>query len=154
MMGQRTGCQAWAVAVAPRPAATGPQGPLTPEPPRRLRIVQSRPGDVVSPRSRAATEVPMPALQKKNSSAPVLTVISPPCPHPVEESISIESMGDKIKRLQAEARALAREQVNALAAEIAAGGEAYPVGARELARKLAEDTPRAIQTFEAILHRC
>jgi len=106
----------------------------------------------------------MPALQKKNSSAPVLTVISPPCPHPVEESISIESMGDKIKRLQAEARALAREQVNALeakleeaaalAAEIAAGGEAYPVGARELARKLAEDTPRAIQTFEAILHRC
>lgn len=105
----------------------------------------------------------MPAVQKKNSSAPVLTVISPPCPVMDQSSITIESVTDKIKRLQTEARALAREQINALeakleeaaalAAEIAVGGEAYPVGARELARKFAEDTPKTVQTLEAILHR-
>jgi hypothetical protein len=105
----------------------------------------------------------MSALQKKLVSAPVLTVVSPPCPSLANEPVSIETLAEKIKRLQAEARSLAREQVNALEAkleeaaalanDIAVGGDAYPVGARELARKFAEDTPRTIQSLEAILHR-
>jgi hypothetical protein len=87
-----------------------------------------------------------------------LTVISPPA---VETPV--ETVAQRVRRLQAEARALAREQVAelevkleeaaAIAAEIAEGGEAYPVGARELARRIAEDTPKTIQTFEAILYR-
>ena len=53
------------------------------------------------------------------------------------------------RHLQAEARLLAREQIEALenallqierlSCEIADGGEAYPVGVREVAGRLAED---------------
>jgi hypothetical protein len=60
-----------------------------------------------------------------------------------------ETAARRIRQLQREARALAREQVDGFArdldglaqraAEIAAGGEAYPVGARELASRIAED---------------
>lgn len=74
-----------------------------------------------------------------------------------------ESTADRVKRLQAEARALAMEQVEALEAalmtasamarEIAEGGEAYPVGAREIAGRLAEDLPAKVETIKAIVQR-
>ena len=58
-----------------------------------------------------------------------------------------EQISARVKRLQEEARGLAREHVNALTAallqveqlfcEIATGGEAYPAGVRDLARRLA-----------------
>jgi len=74
-----------------------------------------------------------------------------------------ESATQKIKRLQAEARSLAREQleslsralseVTLLAAEVADGGELYPVGARELARRLAEETGKQGLTLSAIIER-
>ena len=70
---------------------------------------------------------------------------------------------DRVKRLQIEARALAVEQVEALervliqasamAREIAEGGDAYPVGARELAGRLASDLPIKAQTLKAVVGR-
>jgi hypothetical protein len=70
---------------------------------------------------------------------------------------------ERVKRLQAEARALALEEVEALerilveaaakAREIAAGGDAYPVGAREIASRLAEDLPMKAETIKAIVSR-
>lgn len=74
-----------------------------------------------------------------------------------------QTTSDRVKRLQMEARALAVEQVEALekvlmqasamAEEIAQGGEAYPVGARELAGRLASDLPAKAQTLKAIVGR-
>ena len=40
-----------------------------------------------------------------------------------------------------------------LAAEIAAGGEAYPVGVREIARRLTEDCAQRAQTIAVLLGR-
>lgn len=74
-----------------------------------------------------------------------------------------ETIAERVLRLQAEAKALAREHVDALVAslaasqaiaeEIAAGGEAYPPGVRDLARRLAEDNAARAQTLEAIAAR-
>ncbi|WP_372706221.1 hypothetical protein [Brevundimonas sp.] len=74
-----------------------------------------------------------------------------------------ETTTDRVKRLQIEARALAAEQVEALervlkqaaemAREIAEGGDAYPVGARELAGRLASDLPGKAETLKAIVSR-
>lgn len=74
-----------------------------------------------------------------------------------------ETTADRVKRLQLEARALAAEQVEALetlllqasdmAREIAEGGDAYPVGARELAGRLAADLPARADTLKAIVGR-
>ena len=68
-----------------------------------------------------------------------------------------------MKRLQAEARQVARDHILALeqalasaarlAAEIAAGGEAYPVGAREVARQMILDCQGRAATLDAILKR-
>ncbi|HEY0103057.1 MAG TPA: hypothetical protein VGB60_06310 [Brevundimonas sp.] len=74
-----------------------------------------------------------------------------------------ESTSERVKRLQLEARALAVEQVEALEAvlmqaskmarDIAEGGDAYPVGARELASRLAADLPTKSETLKAIVTR-
>lgn len=70
---------------------------------------------------------------------------------------------ERVKRLQKEARALALEEVEALerllvvaaekAREIAEGGDAYPVGAREIASRLADDLPMKAETIKAIVSR-
>jgi hypothetical protein len=74
-----------------------------------------------------------------------------------------ETTADRVKRLQLEARALAVEQVEvleralleaaALAREIADGGDAYPVGAREIASRLVTDLPSKAETLKAIVGR-
>lgn len=74
-----------------------------------------------------------------------------------------ETTPERVKRLQMEARALAVEQVEALervlleaarmAKEIADGGDAYPVGARELAGRLSADLPARAETLKAIVGR-
>lgn len=74
-----------------------------------------------------------------------------------------ETTADRVRRLQLEAKALAVEQVEALEAvlmqaatmarEIAEGGDAYPVGARELAGRLASDLPSKSETLKAIISR-
>ena len=74
-----------------------------------------------------------------------------------------ESISDRVKRLQAEARSLAREHVLALQAalreverladEVASGGEAYPAGVRELARRTAEECEAKTQTITMLSQR-
>ncbi len=73
------------------------------------------------------------------------------------------SPADRIRRLQHEAKALAREhiemlasalgEVSRLSSEIADGGELYPVGARELARRLTEEAGKSALTLTAIIDR-
>ena len=73
------------------------------------------------------------------------------------------SAADRIRKLQAEAQALARSQIEELhvgmlalaqqAEEISDGGEAYPVGARELARRLVDEVGARAQTLQAILSK-
>ncbi len=74
-----------------------------------------------------------------------------------------ESISDRVKRLQAEARGLAREHIAALktalgeverlAAEVAQGGELYPAGVRELARRLTEECEAKARTIEMLSQR-
>jgi len=74
-----------------------------------------------------------------------------------------ESTAERVKRLQSEAHALALEEIEQLerllvqaadkAKEIAAGGDAYPVGAREIASRLATDLPTKAETIKTIVGR-
>ena len=74
-----------------------------------------------------------------------------------------ETTSERVRRLQMEARALAAEQVEALervlmqasamAREIADGGDAYPVGTREMASRLASDLPAKAEAIRAIVKR-
>jgi len=69
----------------------------------------------------------------------------------------------RMRQLQFEARALGREQVEGLArdlgaiatraTEIAGGGDAYPVGARELCSRLADELPRKVQLLLTLARR-
>jgi hypothetical protein len=74
-----------------------------------------------------------------------------------------ETVAQRVRRLQAEAKQLAKDHIHALtaaisevermAAEIAEGGDAYPAGVRDLARRFAEDAEARVQTLEAITAR-
>lgn len=77
--------------------------------------------------------------------------------------LSKETVAQRVRRLQAEARNLANDHVasmtaamfdlSAMAAEIADGGDAYAPGIRDMARVLAEDLESRAQTVEAIRAR-
>jgi hypothetical protein len=74
-----------------------------------------------------------------------------------------DTISQRVRRLQAEAKGLAQEHVlalraaletvEALSADIAIGGEAYPVGVRDIARRLAEDVGAKAQTLELLAGR-
>ena len=74
-----------------------------------------------------------------------------------------EPVAARVRRRQTEARQLARSHVEAFTAaraqaqtmadEIANGGEAYPAGVRDLARRFAEDTEARVQTLATIAGR-
>lgn len=74
-----------------------------------------------------------------------------------------ETVAQRVQRLQAEAKQLAKDHIRTLtsamadleqlAAEIAEGGEAYAPGVRDVARHLAEDLDSRVQTLEAISAR-
>jgi len=91
-----------------------------------------------------------------------LTVVSSPEPEAANEPTR-ETTAARIRRLQAEAQALAREEVACLerriaelaqaARQVAEGGDAYPIGAREVARRLAEELPRQAGVLEALLRK-
>lgn len=91
------------------------------------------------------------------SAAAHLTVVSPPT------ASDTSPRAERIRRLQAEAVSLAKdhigeleralETVNELALEISEGGDAYPVGARELCRRLADDACSRAMTLNAIVHK-
>jgi len=74
-----------------------------------------------------------------------------------------ESASERIRRLQLEAKLLAREQVEALcedlmrlaqrAQDIAEGGDAYPAGVRDMASRLASELPDRAQGMLVISER-
>ncbi|MFL5297196.1 MAG: hypothetical protein ACJ798_12515 [Phenylobacterium sp.] len=74
-----------------------------------------------------------------------------------------ETVAERVRRLQAEAKQLAKDHIHSLteaminveqmAAEIAEGGDAYPPGVRDLARRFVEDCEARVQTLEAIVAR-
>ena len=74
-----------------------------------------------------------------------------------------ETPAQRIRRLQNEAKLLAREQIEELSKgikllavqsdEIARGGEAYPAGIRELASRMTEDLYAKMETFNSLLGR-
>lgn len=88
--------------------------------------------------------------------------IAAPAPAPAPAPRA-ESVAERVRRLQAEAKQLAKDHIRSLsaqlvaveelAAEIAEGGEAYPPGVRDLARRLVEDMDARVQTLEAIVAR-
>jgi hypothetical protein len=83
-------------------------------------------------------------------------------PEPANESTP-ETTAARIRRLQVEAQTLAREEVASLerriaelaqtARQISEGGDAYPIGAREVARRLAEELPRQAGVLESLLRK-
>ncbi|CAN5375218.1 hypothetical protein BH10PSE2_BH10PSE2_26170 [soil metagenome] len=104
----------------------------------------------------------MPSSKSKTPTTPNLRLVE--AESAVYEMMRTpESTADRVKRLQAEARALALEQVEALekvlhqaadmAKEIAEGGDAYPVGAREIAARLVADLPVKADTIKTIVSR-
>ena len=74
-----------------------------------------------------------------------------------------ETVAERVRRLQAEAKELARDHIRSLseamlgvekmAAEIAEGGDAYPVGAREMSRRLQEEAATQAMSLAAINER-
>jgi hypothetical protein len=81
----------------------------------------------------------------------------------IDVTLSKESRAHRVRRLQEEAKSLAREQVtefeaalaevSRMAEEIADGGEIYHIGVREICRRLAEELPRNLQTLQAIVKK-
>lgn len=75
----------------------------------------------------------------------------------------VPTVAERVRALQLEAKGLARAhvqdlerlllEVETMSAEIAEGGEAYPAGVRDIARRLAEDCEAKVQTLEAIISR-
>jgi len=92
--------------------------------------------------------------------SPSLSVVAD---NDLKTSPKAETVAERVRRLQAEAKLLAKDHIRSLsaqmvaveqiAAEIAEGGEAYPPGVRELASRLVEDIDARVQTLEAIVSR-
>ena len=95
---------------------------------------------------------PKPDLRLVAAEAEVYDLMRPP-----------ETTAERVKRLQLEAHALALEEIEQLerllldaaakAREIADGGDAYPIGAREIASRLASDLPTRAETIKTIVGR-
>lgn len=85
--------------------------------------------------------------------SPRLNIVRPP-------PAAVPTLAERIARLQVEAHSLAADhvvaltralaEVETLATEIADGGDAYPVGIREIASRLTENAKTASQTIQAI----
>ncbi|HEY9218661.1 MAG TPA: hypothetical protein VIO94_11465 [Phenylobacterium sp.] len=82
---------------------------------------------------------------------------------PDEGAADAKSLQARVQALQTQARELAALEVDALTAtlhtalaqarEIIAGGEAFPVGVREQARRLTEELPAAAATLQGLMER-
>lgn len=91
--------------------------------------------------------------------SPSLSVVADNAHHSPKQ----ETVAERVRRLQMEAKQLAKDHVRTLsaaimhaeqiAAEIAEGGDAYPPGIRDLARRFVEDAEARVQTLEAIAGR-
>ena len=77
--------------------------------------------------------------------------------------LGVESGVQRVRRLQHETHALAEEQVMILASdlsamagrlgEVAEGGDAYPIGVRELCSRLADELASQAQSMQSIMER-
>ena len=95
--------------------------------------------------------------------SPSLSVVADNDLHTAGQPAKPETVAERVRRLQAEARQLAKDHIHALsaaileveqmAAEIADGGDAYPPGVRDLARRFVDDCEARVQTLEAITAR-
>jgi hypothetical protein len=75
----------------------------------------------------------------------------------------VETGVERVRRLQRETHALAQEQVEILArdmegmalrmGEIAEGGDAYPIGVRELSSRMADELAQQAKVLLAIMER-
>jgi len=93
-------------------------------------------------------------------SASLAIVAANPAP---EADNANEPLTARIRRLQEEARGMAREHIKTLeaslaevgriAAEVADGGDAYPVGVREVARQMVADCESRLLGLQAIVQR-
>jgi len=94
-------------------------------------------------------------------SATLAVVANNPTTEP--EVPANEPLTARIRRLQAEARAMAVEHVKMLEAsivetarlaeEVAEGGDAYPVGVREMARQMVAESESRLLGLQSIMHR-
>jgi hypothetical protein len=112
---------------------------------------------------------PVAAIRSMTMANPHLTAVSndakdtPTAGEVYSLARGAETGAQRLRRMQQEMRLLAREQVEALArdfdvlaqraAEIADGGEAFPVGVRELTSRLAADLPQKAQSLMSIMGR-
>ncbi len=95
--------------------------------------------------------------------SPSLSVVADNDLKAVVQTPKAETVAERVRRLQSEAKQLAKDHIKALtsaiadlevmAAEIAEGGDAYPPGVRDVARRLVEDCEARVQTLEAIVAR-
>jgi hypothetical protein len=95
--------------------------------------------------------------------SPSLSVVADNDVKHLVQTPKTETVAERVRRLQAEAKQLAKDHIKALtaaiadlevmAAEIAEGGDAYPPGVRDVARRLVEDCDSRVQTLEAIVAR-
>lgn len=110
----------------------------------------------------------MAVKRKATPAAPALRVVPTAEVHALVTPVvtapaAVPSTAERVRKLQAEARALAHEEIEALALEmdqtadrareIALGGDVYPVGAREIASRLVTDLPPRAETLRMILTR-
>ncbi len=96
----------------------------------------------------------------KDPTKPTLTLVSDDIYHLNRQP---ETPAQRIRRLQVEAKILAREQIEALeramnslaaqARDISLGGDAYPPGIREMASRLAEDLEARAASMDAVMER-
>lgn len=106
------------------------------------------------------------ALEPVGLEPVVIEATPEPAPEPVlafPPASKPEGMAQRVKRLQAEAKSLAKDHVLALAAaledasriaaEVAEGGDVYPAGVRELARRLIEETGVRAQALASLVKR-
>ena len=90
-----------------------------------------------------------------------LQALAPPAA--LAPPVPVETLAQQIRRLQGEAKSLARSHVEALkmalieverlSEEIGEGGDVYPTGVRELARRFASETDTKVQALMAIVAR-
>jgi hypothetical protein len=124
---------------------------------RRTRL------NVVPP---ASKEVALSRTNAAEGQDIIAEAISVPALSPTESLLQTsgrETKTQKVRRLQEEAKQLAKEQIaefeflldatTRMAQEIADGGDVYPIGAREVCRRLAEELPRALQTLKVVAHK-
>jgi hypothetical protein len=91
------------------------------------------------------------------------TTSSDPADNVHELGRAVETGAQRLHRLQLETHRLAREQIeilnrdlNAMAqriAEIADGGDVFPIGVRELCSRLTDDLTQQAQTLMVIMER-